>query len=136
MAGLFGAVGLTAACGSSDGSTGDGGSDGGGGSAGGFPLELANCEATLTFDAPPERIVLAGVGAGDDAGRHRGAGAGGLASRGLPARSLRRGPRRTHRGDPDAQRRDRRLRSSADQPGDGHRAGARHRLRPAGRRHA
>lgn len=58
MAGLFGAVGLTAACGSSDGSTGDGGSDGGGGSAEGFPLELANCEATLTFDAPPERIVL------------------------------------------------------------------------------
>ncbi|MEV0868996.1 ABC transporter substrate-binding protein [Brachybacterium paraconglomeratum] len=58
MAGLFGAVGLTAACGSLDGSTGDGGSDGGGGSAEGFPLELANCEATLTFDAPPERIVL------------------------------------------------------------------------------
>ena len=58
MAGLVGAVGLTAACGSSDGSTGDGGSDGGGGSAEGFPLELPNCEATLTFDAPPERIVL------------------------------------------------------------------------------
>ena len=57
MAGLFGAVGLTAACGPSDGSTGDGGSDGGE-SAEGFPLELANCEATLTFDAPPERIVL------------------------------------------------------------------------------
>ena len=58
MAGLVGAVGLTAACGSSDGSTGDGGSDGDGGSAEGFPLELPNCEATLTFDAPPERIVL------------------------------------------------------------------------------
>ena len=57
MAGLVGAVGLTAACGSSDGSTADGDSDGGG-SAEGFPLELPNCEATLTFDAPPERIVL------------------------------------------------------------------------------
>ena len=57
MAGLVGAVGLTAACGSSDRSTGDGDSDGGG-SAEGFPLQLANCEATLTFDAPPERIVL------------------------------------------------------------------------------
>lgn len=57
MAGLVGAVGLTAACGSSSGSDGEGGSDGGG-SAEGFPLELANCEATLTFDAPPERIVL------------------------------------------------------------------------------
>ena len=57
MAGLVGAVGLTAACGSSDRSTGDGDSDGGG-SAEGFPLELPNCEATLTFDAPPERIVL------------------------------------------------------------------------------
>lgn len=58
MAGLVGAVGLTAACGPSSGSAGEGGSDGGGGSAEGFPLELANCEATLTFDAPPERIVL------------------------------------------------------------------------------
>ena len=57
MAGLVGAVGLTAACGSSDRSTGDGDSDGGG-SAEGFPLEPPNCEATLTFDAPPERIVL------------------------------------------------------------------------------
>ena len=57
MAGLVGAVGLTAACGSSDGNTADGDSDGGG-SAEGFPLELPNCEATLTFDAPPERIVL------------------------------------------------------------------------------
>ena len=57
VAGLVGAVGLTAACGSSEGSTADGDSDGGG-SAEGFPLELANCEATLTFDAPPERIVL------------------------------------------------------------------------------
>src|SRR5690606_7927809 len=36
-----------------------GASDGGAaGATEGFPLELPNCEATLTFDAPPERIVL------------------------------------------------------------------------------
>ena len=57
MTGLVGAVGLTAACSAGSGSDGTGGSDGGG-AAEGFPLELANCEATLRFDAPPERIVL------------------------------------------------------------------------------
>lgn len=56
MAGLVGAVGLTAACGSTS-STGSA-SDEGAGDAAGFPLELPNCEATLHFDAPPERIVL------------------------------------------------------------------------------
>jgi iron complex transport system substrate-binding protein len=65
MAGLVGAVGLTAAaCGSDEGSGTSDGGDGGGAGAGagagaaGFPLELPNCEATLTFPAPPERIVL------------------------------------------------------------------------------
>ena len=57
MAGLVGAVGLTAACGEAGGT--GGASDGGAaGATEGFPLELPNCEATLTFDAPPERIVL------------------------------------------------------------------------------
>src|SRR5690606_16486382 len=56
MAGLVGAVGLPAACGSAP-STGSA-SDEGAGDAAGFPLELPNCEATLHFDAPPERIVL------------------------------------------------------------------------------
>src|SRR5690606_25880904 len=31
---------------------------GAGGGPEGFPLELANCEATVTVEAPPERIVL------------------------------------------------------------------------------
>ncbi len=59
IAGLAGIVGLTAACGTDggDGAGGGGGSEAGDASAG-FPLEIANCEATLTFDAPPERIVL------------------------------------------------------------------------------
>ena len=57
MAGLVGAVVLTAACGEAGGT--GGASDGGAaGASGGFPLALPNCEATLTFDAPPERIVL------------------------------------------------------------------------------
>jgi iron complex transport system substrate-binding protein len=60
LAGLAGVVGLTSACSAGGGAGGD--SDAGGGGtgdgAGGFPLELANCEATLRFDAPPERIVL------------------------------------------------------------------------------
>lgn len=63
LVGLVGLVGLTAACSPVAGGAGSagGGASGagsGGGAAGGFPLELANCEATLTFDAPPERIVL------------------------------------------------------------------------------
>jgi iron complex transport system substrate-binding protein len=57
MAGLFGAVGLTAACGADE-RPGAASDTGGGGATAGFPLELANCEATLRFDAPPERIVL------------------------------------------------------------------------------
>lgn len=58
LAGIVGLVGLTAtACGSEAG--GGAAPDGDAAStAGGFPLELANCEATLTFDTPPERIVL------------------------------------------------------------------------------
>ena len=56
LAGLVGLVSLTAACGADAGDA-DTASDGGG-EAGGFPLELANCEATLTIEAPPERIVL------------------------------------------------------------------------------
>lgn len=53
--GLAGILGITAtAC--SDGSA--DGSGSGPGIAEGFPLELANCEATLTVDAPPQRIVL------------------------------------------------------------------------------
>ena len=61
LAGLAGVVGLTSACsagrgtgGASD--AGDGGGTGDG--ADGFPLEIANCEARLRFDAPPERVVL------------------------------------------------------------------------------
>src|SRR5699024_5848909 len=56
---FLGLVGLTTACG--DGTAGPGGAQGAGGAAtdgGGFPLEIPNCEATLRFDAPPERIVL------------------------------------------------------------------------------
>ena len=57
---LAGLIALTAAaCG--PGSADGGGPDGGGADAGatnGFPLELTNCEATLRFEAPPERIVL------------------------------------------------------------------------------
>ena len=53
LAGLVGLVGLTAACGDS---TGGAGGTGTGGE--GFPLEIPNCEETLRFDAPPERIVL------------------------------------------------------------------------------
>ena len=54
--GLAGILGITAtACG--DGSA-DGSGAGGAATAEGFPLELSNCEATLTFEAPPERIVL------------------------------------------------------------------------------
>lgn len=77
LSAMVGMVGLTAACTPDDGGAGsaDGGASGGdagggagggspgggstgGGSPAGFPLELANCEATLTFEAPPERIVL------------------------------------------------------------------------------
>ena len=47
----------SAADGGTAGSPGSQGSQGSQGSAG-FPLELANCEAALRFDAPPERIVL------------------------------------------------------------------------------
>ncbi|MGO1198383.1 MAG: ABC transporter substrate-binding protein [Dermabacteraceae bacterium] len=65
-AGLAGALGLTAACSAgSGGGTGGGGATGGSASDGGasgaassYPLELPNCEATLTFEAAPERIVL------------------------------------------------------------------------------
>lgn len=53
--GLAGILGITAtAC--SDGSAGGSGSSPG--AVEGFPLELANCEATVTFEAPPQRIVL------------------------------------------------------------------------------
>ncbi|WP_246956745.1 ABC transporter substrate-binding protein [Brachybacterium sp. Marseille-Q7125] len=65
LAGLAGLLGLTTtACGVDGGSAGAGGSSGGTSDAGGapgsteYPLKLPNCEATLTFDAPPERIVL------------------------------------------------------------------------------
>jgi iron complex transport system substrate-binding protein len=60
MTGLAGLAGLTmTACGTgSSGATPGGDADGGAPSAEGFPLELSNCDATLTFDAPPERIVL------------------------------------------------------------------------------
>lgn len=52
---LAGLLALTAAaCGADGGGGGSGGDDG----AEGFPLELASCEATLRFEAPPERIVL------------------------------------------------------------------------------
>src|SRR5699024_8496174 len=54
---LAGLVGLTTACGSGGEGTGGGAADPGSAPAG-FPLEIANCEATLRFDAPPERIVL------------------------------------------------------------------------------
>ncbi|MGO1225652.1 ABC transporter substrate-binding protein [Brachybacterium sp. AOP42-C2-15] len=59
LTGLVGLVGLTTACSSDAGDAGSP-SDGASGSdaAGGFPLELTNCEATLTFETPPERIVL------------------------------------------------------------------------------
>ena len=53
---LAGLVGLTTAC--TSGGEGTGGAAGPGSAPGGFPLEIANCEATLRFDAPPERIVL------------------------------------------------------------------------------
>src|SRR5699024_1461001 len=53
---LAGLVGLTTAC--TSGGEGTGGAAGAGAAPGGFPLEIANCEATLRFDAPPERIVL------------------------------------------------------------------------------
>lgn len=46
-----------AACSSGDADTETGTSSDAGG-AGGFPLEFANCEATLRFEAAPERIVL------------------------------------------------------------------------------
>ena len=52
---LVGLVGLTVACSGTEGSAGTGGDAAGGE---GFPLEIPNCEATLRFDAPPERIVL------------------------------------------------------------------------------
>lgn len=59
LSALAAMVGLTAACtpddrgaGSAAGRTGDSGGDAG------FPLELVNCEAAVTLDAPPERIVL------------------------------------------------------------------------------
>ncbi|MGO2774007.1 MAG: ABC transporter substrate-binding protein, partial [Brachybacterium tyrofermentans] len=55
LAGLAGILGISAtACSSGT----AGGSTSGSEGAAGFPLELANCEATLTFDAPPQRIVL------------------------------------------------------------------------------
>lgn len=55
LAGLAGILGITAtACSSGT----AGGTASGAESASGFPLELANCEATVTFDAPPQRIVL------------------------------------------------------------------------------
>ncbi|MGP9844856.1 ABC transporter substrate-binding protein [Brachybacterium sp. 107] len=55
LAGLAGILGISAtACSSGT----AGGSTSGSEGADGFPLELANCEATLTFDAPPQRIVL------------------------------------------------------------------------------
>lgn len=57
LAGITGLAALTtAACGSSTGEerAGSGGSETGGG----FPVELSNCEAQLTFPSPPERIVL------------------------------------------------------------------------------
>ena len=61
LAGLAGVVGLTSACSAGGGTggasdAGDGGGTGDG--ADGFPLEIANCEARLRFDAPPERVVL------------------------------------------------------------------------------
>ena len=56
---LVGLPGLTAACGDrSAGAAGAGPAGGAAAGGKGFPLELPNCEATLRFDAPPERIVL------------------------------------------------------------------------------
>ena len=56
---VIGLVGLTAGCGAvSEGQEAKGGSPEGGDGTARFPLELANCEATLRFDAAPERIVL------------------------------------------------------------------------------
>ncbi|WP_193106010.1 ABC transporter substrate-binding protein [Brachybacterium sp. FME24] len=54
LAGLAGIIGITAsACSSAGGRPTAEGSG-----PEGFPLELTNCEATLRFEAPPERIVL------------------------------------------------------------------------------
>ncbi|MGP9746985.1 ABC transporter substrate-binding protein [Brachybacterium sp. AOP29-B2-41] len=53
---LAGLLALTAAACSS--SSGDPGAGQAGGGADDFPLDLANCEATLHFDAAPQRIVL------------------------------------------------------------------------------
>ncbi|GAA1486668.1 ABC transporter substrate-binding protein [Brachybacterium fresconis] len=59
LAGLAGLAGLTAAgCTAGSGAGPDAGDGTDGDATSGFPLELANCEATLRFEAPPERIVL------------------------------------------------------------------------------
>lgn len=62
LAGAVGLVGLSSACSSDAGgdrpATGGAGGGARNGAAGGFPLELPNCEATVTLEAPPERIVL------------------------------------------------------------------------------
>lgn len=63
LAGMVGMVGLSAACSTEDGRVENGRVENGrvgasGSGARGFPLELANCEATVTFAAPPERIML------------------------------------------------------------------------------
>lgn len=57
LAGLLGILGITAT-GCSSGTAGGSAGASGAGSSAGFPLELANCEAALTFEAPPQRIVL------------------------------------------------------------------------------
>lgn len=56
LAGLAGLATLTASACGNDAAGGDPGAEGA--AAEGFPLELANCEAQLTFPAPPERVVL------------------------------------------------------------------------------
>lgn len=57
LAGLLGILGITAT-GCSSGTAGGSAGASGAGSSAGFPLEVANCEAALTFEAPPQRIVL------------------------------------------------------------------------------